>query len=58
MPVSRVRVEELAHFQVIVADGKLVIIEGLDIVPCKELWTKEYLTSAIGGDSNVRPYSP
>lgn len=37
MPVSRVRVEELAHFQVIVADGKLVIIEGLDIVPCKEL---------------------
>lgn len=57
MLTPRVRVAKSAHFQQIVADCKPVINERSDSGPCKELWTKEYLTSAIGGDSNVRSYS-
>lgn len=52
--IPRARIESAAQFQQLVASGKPVIIEGSDIGPCTQLWTKEYLTSAVGADRKVR----
>lgn len=52
--IRRTRVETSEQFEQILADGKPVIIEGSDIGPCTELWTKEYLTDAVGSDCKVR----
>lgn len=52
--IPRTRIESAAQFQQLVANGKPVVIEGSDIGPCTQLWTKEYLTSAVGADRNVR----
>lgn len=54
-PIPRTRLESAAQFKQLVANGKPVIIEGADIGPCTDLWTKEYLTSAVGEDRKVRP---
>ncbi|KAL2829934.1 hypothetical protein BDW59DRAFT_170256 [Aspergillus cavernicola] len=51
--IPRVQIQTSAQFQQIVAEGKPVIIEGLDIGPCTELWTKEYLVNAVGNDRSV-----
>ena len=51
--VPRVQVQETAQFQQILADGKPVVIEGSDIGPCTDLWTKEYMTQAVGSDHKV-----
>jgi len=51
--VPRVEVQEPAQFQQILAAGKPVVIEGSDIGPCTDLWTKEYLTNAVGNDRKV-----
>ncbi|THC97887.1 hypothetical protein EYZ11_002638 [Aspergillus tanneri] len=51
--IPRVRIEHAAQFQQILADGKPVIIEGSDIGPCTDLWTKEYLANAVGRDREV-----
>ena len=52
-PIPRVRIESAAQFQQIVANGKPVIIEGLDIGPCTQLWTNEYLVSKVGQSRKV-----
>ncbi|KAE8358334.1 hypothetical protein BDV27DRAFT_150537 [Aspergillus caelatus] len=52
-PIPRVCVQNSAQFQEILAEGRPVIIEGSDIGPCTELWTKEYLTSAVGADHKI-----
>lgn len=51
--IPRVKVQEPAQFQQILADGKPVVIEGSDIGPCRNLWTKEYLTDAVGSDRKI-----
>ncbi|KAJ5101732.1 LCM-domain-containing protein [Penicillium alfredii] len=51
--IPRTRIESAAQFQQIVAKGKPVVIEGSDIGPCTELWTKEYLIDAVGEDRKV-----
>ncbi|KAE8149305.1 tRNA wybutosine-synthesizing protein 4 [Aspergillus avenaceus] len=52
-PIPRVRVQNSEQFQEILAEGRPVIIEGSDIGPCTELWTKEYLTSTLGSDRKI-----
>ncbi|PYH96277.1 LCM-domain-containing protein [Aspergillus ellipticus CBS 707.79] len=52
-PIPRVKIQTAAQFQQVLADGKPVIIEESDIGPCTELWTKEYLTNAVGRDRKV-----
>lgn len=49
-----VTLQTTSEFQQILANGKPVVIEGSDIGPCAELWTKEYLTDAVGTDRMVR----
>lgn len=51
--VRRIKVQEAAEFRQILADGKPVVIEGCDIGPCTDLWTKDYLTNAVGSDRKV-----
>lgn len=52
--IPRTHVESAAQFQQIVVNGQPVIIEGADIGPCTQLWTKEYLTKTVGEDRKVR----
>ncbi|KAE8352640.1 tRNA wybutosine-synthesizing protein 4 [Aspergillus coremiiformis] len=52
-PIPRVRVQNPTQFQEILAEGRPMIIEGSDIGPCTELWTREYLTRAVGSDRKV-----
>jgi tRNA wybutosine-synthesizing protein 4 len=54
LSIRRTRVETPEQFQQILADGKPVIIEGSSIGPCTEVWTKGYLTDAVGSDRKVR----
>lgn len=51
--IPRVKVESPADFQQILADARPVIIEGSDIGPCTELWTKDYLVNSVGSDRKV-----
>ena len=51
--VSKVQVTEPAQFEQILVDGKPVVIEGSDIGPCTDLWTKEYMVDAVGSDRKV-----
>ncbi|KAF9886984.1 tRNA methyltransferase ppm2, partial [Aspergillus nanangensis] len=51
--IRRVEIENSAQFDEIVADGKPVIISAADVGPCTELWTEEYLASAVGPDREV-----
>ncbi|OJJ50914.1 hypothetical protein ASPZODRAFT_148300 [Penicilliopsis zonata CBS 506.65] len=51
--IPRVHVRTAAEFQEIVSIGKPVVIEGSDIGPCSESWTKEYLCRAVGSDRKV-----
>lgn len=53
-PIQRVTIENSTQFREVLANGKPVVIEGSDIGPCTELWTKEYLTNAVGSDRMVR----
>ncbi|GKZ18099.1 tRNA methyltransferase ppm2 [Aspergillus brasiliensis] len=52
-PILRVQVQTAAQFQQILVEGKPVIIEGSDLGPCTERWTKEYLADAVGRDRKV-----
>ncbi|KAJ6036906.1 LCM-domain-containing protein [Penicillium herquei] len=51
--ITRTRIESAAQFEQIVANGKPVVIESLNIGPCTELWTKEYLINSVGADRKV-----
>ncbi|RDW62938.1 tRNA methyltransferase PPM2 [Aspergillus mulundensis] len=52
-PIPRVSVNSAAEFQQILDDARPVIIEGADIGPCTERWTKEYLVDTVGADRKV-----
>ena len=56
--IPRVKVETAAQFQQILVEGKPVIIEGSDLGPCTERWTKEYLADAVGRDRKVEATDP
>ncbi|KAJ5152386.1 leucine carboxyl methyltransferase [Penicillium capsulatum] len=51
--IPRVRIDSAAQFEQTLARGTPVVIEGSDIGPCTQRWTKEYLTSAVGQDRKV-----
>lgn len=51
--VPKTQVDDPEKFQQILRDGKPVVIEGSDIGPCTDLWTKEYMTNAVGSDRKV-----
>lgn len=52
--IPRTRIDSATQFQELVANGKPAIIESSDIGSCTHLWTKDYLTSAVGADRKVR----
>ncbi len=52
-PIPRVKVETADGFQQILDKGQPVVIEGSEIGPCTELWTKDYLVNAVGSDRKV-----
>ncbi|KAL4784936.1 hypothetical protein BJX76DRAFT_356542 [Aspergillus varians] len=51
--IPRVKIKTPADFQQVLDDSLPVIIEGSDIGPCTELWTKEYLVNTVGSDRQV-----
>ncbi|KAJ5246246.1 LCM-domain-containing protein [Penicillium chermesinum] len=51
--IPRARITSEAQFQQIVANGKPVVLEGSDIGPCTEKWTKEYLTMTVGEERKI-----
>lgn len=52
-PIPQVKVETADGFQQILDKGQPVVIEGSEIGPCTELWTKDYLVNAVGSDRKV-----
>lgn len=52
-PIPRIRISTSSEFQEIVAKATPVVIEGSDIGPCTELWSKEYLATKVGSDRKV-----
>lgn len=46
--IPKVRIDYPSDFTRIVDKAQPVVLEGLDIGPCCQLWTKEYLRDAIG----------
>ncbi|KAL4904898.1 tRNA wybutosine-synthesizing protein 4 [Aspergillus multicolor] len=52
-PIPRISVNSTAEFQQILDDARPVIIEGADIGPCTDRWTKEYLVDTVGADRKV-----
>ena len=51
--IPRVQVQTSEDFSAIFAAQKPVVITGLDIGPCTELWTLEYLEHKIGSDREL-----
>jgi tRNA wybutosine-synthesizing protein 4 len=51
--IARVLLQLPEDFADILAASKPVIIEGLDIGPCRELWALEYLKQKIGAEREV-----
>lgn len=51
--IPKTQVNEPENFKQILRDGKPVVIEGSDIGPCTDLWTKEYMTNAVGSERKV-----
>jgi len=45
------------HFDKILADGKPVILEGLDLGPCLVKWDADYLVEKIGPSHEVSSLS-
>lgn len=56
--VERVRLNAALSFEAIVAIGRPVVLEGLDIGPCTSKWSLDHLASQIGQDRKVRPGQP
>ncbi len=52
--IERVSVASSQAFEAIVTDAKPVILEGLDIGPCTETWTIDYLRDTVGPRRQVR----
>jgi tRNA wybutosine-synthesizing protein 4 len=51
--VSRVCVRSVEDFASLVAASKPAIIEGVDIGPCTDLWTLDYLKHRIGAEREL-----
>ncbi|KAH9882131.1 hypothetical protein J1614_001303 [Plenodomus biglobosus] len=51
--IPRVQVKSADDFAQLVASSKPAIIEGLDIGPCTDLWTLDYLKEKIGQDREL-----
>ncbi|KAF3035200.1 tRNA methyltransferase ppm2 [Didymella heteroderae] len=53
MEIPRVQLQSPDDFAVLVATSKPAIVTGLDIGPCTELWTLEYLESMLGSEREL-----
>lgn len=51
--VARIRIESAEDFTKVLVASKPVIIENLDIGPCKDLWTLEYLKDKVGHEREI-----
>ncbi|KAF3003637.1 tRNA methyltransferase ppm2 [Curvularia kusanoi] len=51
--IPRVHAQSAEDFSAIVAAYKPAVITGLDIGPCTELWTLDYLESKLGSDREL-----
>jgi tRNA wybutosine-synthesizing protein 4 len=51
--IARVHVKSSDDFATLVAASKPAIIEGLDIGPCTDLWTLEYLKEKLGPEREL-----
>ncbi|KAF2829281.1 LCM-domain-containing protein [Ophiobolus disseminans] len=51
--VPRVRLQSAEEFGRLLASSKPAIIEGIDIGPCTDLWTTDYLKEKIGADREL-----
>lgn len=54
VPVKRVRLSAALSFKDIIAQGRPVVLEGLDIGPCTSKWSLDHLTNEIGQERKVR----
>jgi tRNA wybutosine-synthesizing protein 4 len=51
--IPRTTLSSSEDFAAVLKESKPVILTGLDIGPCRELWTKEYLEQTVGRDRKV-----
>ena len=51
--IPRMRIRSSAEFGHILRSAKPVILEGLDIGPCTDIWTSRYLKEHIGAEREV-----
>ncbi|RDW85720.1 hypothetical protein BP5796_04045 [Coleophoma crateriformis] len=51
--IPRRKLNSVVDFQNVLSAGKPVVFEGLDIGPCKEKWTSDYLKDQVGPDRMV-----
>ncbi|KAF2873459.1 hypothetical protein BDV95DRAFT_488734 [Massariosphaeria phaeospora] len=51
--IPRVQLKSANDFTELIAASKPAIIEGLDIGPCTELWTLDYLKEKIGAEREI-----
>ncbi|KAJ9204275.1 hypothetical protein DTO164E3_2037 [Paecilomyces variotii] len=51
--IPRISVETSSEFERILEASRPVVIQGTDVGPCTELWTKDYLTNTVGSDRKV-----
>lgn len=51
--VPRVKLESSADFEKLVRASQPAVIEGLNLGPCVEKWTPEYLVDSVGADRMV-----
>lgn len=51
--VPRVRIGSAVDFDQILRSAKPAILEGLDLGPCENLWTSDYLKKKVGTDREV-----
>ncbi|KAJ4301635.1 tRNA methyltransferase ppm2 [Kalmusia sp. IMI 367209] len=51
--ISRIRIASPEDFTSLVAASKPAVLEDLDIGPCKELWTLNYLKEKVGPNREV-----
>jgi tRNA wybutosine-synthesizing protein 4 len=51
--VPRIRLQSAEDFSKLVAASKPAIIEGIDVGPCTDLWTLDYLKERIGADREL-----
>lgn len=53
-PIPRIKVASKETFEDIIQKGLPVVMEGVDLGPCRNKWTLKYLTEQIGEDRKVR----